>query len=122
MNFQFIDSGALEAQENIGQFVAEKIINYVNSGDSYLSVNFPHVTLPKLVRAHRVIHIHHNVPGVLAKINKILAENSINIEGQYLKTNETIGYCITDINKEYKKEVVEKLKSIKETVKLRVLY
>jgi len=72
--------------------------------------------------AHRLIHIHHNVPGILAKINQILAENGINIVGQYLKTNESIGYVITDINKEYDKDVITKLREIEQTIKFRVLY
>ena len=75
-----------------------------------------------LENAHRLIHIHNNVPGILAKINQILAENGINIVGQYLKTNDTIGYVITDINKEYDKDVIAKLKAIEHTIKFRVLY
>jgi len=75
-----------------------------------------------LENAHRLIHIHNNVPGILAKINQVLAENGINIVGQYLKTNDLIGYVITDINKQYDKDLIAKLKAIEHTIKFRVLY
>jgi D-3-phosphoglycerate dehydrogenase len=78
--------------------------------------------LPTLENAHRLIHIHNNVPGILAQINQILADHNINIAGQYLKTTEAIGYVITDIDKEYNKEVIKALRSIEHTIKFRVLY
>lgn len=117
-----IGGSTLEAQENIGNFVPGKIMDYINTGSTSNSVNFPNLTLPILENAHRLIHIHNNVPGILAKINQILAEHGINIVGQYLKTNELIGYVITDINKEYDKEVIAKLRAIEHTIKFRVLY
>lgn len=117
-----IGGSTLEAQQNIGQFVPGKIMDYINNGNTSNSVNFPNLTLPILQNAHRLIHIHSNVPGVLAQINNVLAEHGINIVGQYLKTNETIGYVITDINKEYDKEVIAKLRAIEYTIKFRVLY
>ncbi len=117
-----IGGSTLEAQENIGHFVPAKIIDYINTGSTSNSVNFPNLTLPTLENAHRLIHIHENVPGILARINHVLADNGINIVGQYLKTNETIGYVITDINKEYDKEVIKELRKIEHTIKFRVLY
>lgn len=111
-----------EAQENIADFVPNKIIEYVNTGSTTNSVNFPNVQLPLLHNAHRLMHIHHNVPGVLAQISKILAQNNINVVGQYLKTNETIGYVIIDIDKAYDNAVVKELKSIENTIRFRVLY
>ena len=111
-----------EAQYNIANFVPAKIIEYINTGSSLLSVNFPNIQLPLLEDAHRLMHVHENVSGILAKINSTLAKHNINIVGQYLKTNETIGYVITDINKEYDKEVIKDLKSIENTIKFRVLY
>jgi D-3-phosphoglycerate dehydrogenase len=117
-----IGGSTAEAQENIGNFVPGKIMEYINTGSTSNSVNFPNLTLPTLENAHRLIHIHNNVPGILAKINRILADNGINIVGQYLKTNESIGYVITDINKEYNKDVIKELKSIDQTIKFRVLY
>lgn len=117
-----IGGSTLEAQQNIGQFVPGKVMDYINTGSTSNSVNFPNLTLPTLQNAHRLIHIHNNVPGILAKINNVLAENGINIVGQYLKTTESIGYVITDINKEYDKDVIAKLKAIEHTIKFRVLY
>lgn len=117
-----IGGSTLEAQENIGQFVPAKFMDYINAGSTSNSVNFPNLTLPTLENAHRLIHIHDNVPGILAKINQILAEHEINIVGQYLKTNEQIGYVITDINKEYNKDVIKELRGIDHTIKFRVLY
>lgn len=117
-----IGGSTLEAQENIGNFVPGKMMDYINTGSTSNSVNFPNLTLPILENAHRLIHIHNNVPGILAKINHILAANGINIVGQYLKTNEHIGYVITDINKEYHKEVIKELRAIEHTIKFRVLY
>lgn len=117
-----IGGSTSEAQENIGNYVPGKIMDYINTGSTSNSVSFPNITLPILENAHRLIHIHNNVPGILAKINQVLAENGINIVGQYLKTNELIGYVITDINKQYDKEVIAKLKAIEHTIKFRVLY
>jgi D-3-phosphoglycerate dehydrogenase len=111
-----------EAQYNIANFVPAKIIEYINTGSSLLSVNFPNIQLPLLEDAHRLMHIHENVSGVLAQINSTFAKHHINIVGQYLKTNESIGYVITDINKEYDKEIIKDLKNIANTIKFRVLY
>ena len=117
-----IGGSTSEAQENIGHFVPGKIMDYINTGSTSNSVSFPNLTLPILDNAHRLIHIHNNVPGILAKINQVLAEHGINIVGQYLKTNDSIGYVITDINKQYDKEIIAKLKAIEHTIKFRVLY
>ena len=117
-----IGGSTAEAQENIGNFVPSKMMEYINTGSTSTSVNFPNLTLPTLENAHRLIHIHNNVPGILAKINQVLADHGINIAGQYLKTTEAIGYVITDINKEYDKEVIKKMRAIENTIKFRVLY
>ena len=117
-----IGGSTLEAQENIARFVPAKIIEYINTGNTYNSVNFPNIQLPFLQDAHRLIHIHENEPGVLAKINQILADYQINIVGQYLKTNEKIGYVITDIDKAYSPDVIEALKVIEGTIRFRMLY
>lgn len=117
-----IGGSTLEAQENIAEFVPGKILDYINTGSTSNSVNFPQMTLPKLQKAHRFIHIHKNEPGILAEINKVLATHQINIVGQYLTTNEAIGYVITDIDKKYPQEVINDLKSLKGTIRFRVLY
>jgi D-3-phosphoglycerate dehydrogenase / 2-oxoglutarate reductase len=111
-----------EAQKNIGQFVSSKLIDFVNTGNTYLSVNLPNIQLPQQKNCHRLLHLHRNVPGILAQINNVLAENKINIEGQYLKTTEQVGYVITDVDKKYNSVVLNELKRIPETIKFRVLY
>jgi D-3-phosphoglycerate dehydrogenase len=111
-----------EAQFNIASFVPNRILDYINTGNTFQSVNFPNIQLPELKDAHRLIHLHENVPGILAQINNVLAKHNINILGQYLKTNETVGYVITDINKEYDKQVIQELKAINNTIKFRILY
>lgn len=117
-----IGGSTAEAQENIGNFVPGKLMDYINTGSTSNSVNFPNLTLPTLENAHRLIHIHDNVPGILARINQVLADHGINIAGQYLKTNEQIGYVITDVNKGYSQEVIKQLRAIEHTIKFRVLY
>jgi len=111
-----------EAQFNIADYVPNKMMEYINTGSTYMSVNFPEIQLPELANAHRLIHCHENVPGILARINQILANHQINIVGQYLKTNAHIGYVITDIDKEYNKDVIRELRAIDSTIKFRVLY
>ncbi len=117
-----IGGSTIEAQKNIATFVPNKIMDYINTGSTSNSVNFPNLQLPKLKDAHRLIHIHENMPGILARINQVLADHSINIVGQYLKTNEVIGYVITDIDKAYDKEVIKALRQIQHTIKFRILY
>lgn len=117
-----IGGNTKEAQKNIGAYIPQKIIDYINSGNSSNSINFPELSLPEQKDSHRFIHIHKNEPGVMLKINQILSSYNINIVGQYLKTNNSIGYVITDINREYNEEVIKSLKKIKETIRLRVLY
>ncbi|MFK7812327.1 MAG: phosphoglycerate dehydrogenase [Maribacter sp.] len=111
-----------EAQRNIADFVPNKIMDYVNSGSTVDAVNFPNIRLPKQNKAHRFLHIHKNVPGIMAKINKVLAEYEMNISGQYLSTDNEVGYVITDLDKEYNKDVIKALKKIENTIKFRVLY
>lgn len=117
-----IGGSTFEAQKNIGNYVPNKVIQYINTGSTNGSVNMPQVQLSAVKVAHRLLHIHQNVPNVLAQINNILANNDINIIGQHLKTNENLGYVITDINKEYDEETLEQLKNIEGTIWLRVLY
>lgn len=117
-----IGGSTLEAQVNIAEFVPTRMINYVNTGDTLHSVNFPQIQLPKQQDAHRLLHIHKNVSGVLAQINGLYSKYNINILGQYLKTNENIGYVITDVDRSYSKELIEDLKHVENTIKFRVLY
>ncbi len=111
-----------EAQRNIADFVPNKIMDYINGGNTVDAVNFPNIRLPKQNKAHRFLHIHKNVPGIMAKINKVLAEYEMNISGQYLSTDSDVGYVITDFDKDYNKGVIKALKKVEHTIKFRVLY
>ncbi len=111
-----------EAQRDIADFVPNKIMDYINSGNTVDAVNFPNIRLPKQNESHRFLHIHRNVPGVMAHINEVLAKFEMNIMGQYLSTDSDVGYVITDLDKEYNKEVTKALKNVEHTIKFRVLY
>ena len=111
-----------EAQKDIADFVPNKMMAYINSGNTVDAVNFPNIRLPRQTKAHRFLHIHKNVPGVMAKINKVLAKFDMNITGQYLSTDDRVGYVITDLDKEYNQNVLNKLRAVEGTIKFRVLY
>ncbi|AZQ57923.1 phosphoglycerate dehydrogenase [Maribacter sp. MJ134] len=111
-----------EAQRDIADFVPNKIMDYINSGNTVDAVNFPNIRLPKQNKAHRFLHIHKNVPGIMAKINEVLAKFELNISSQYLSTDSEVGYVITDLDKEYNKDVIKALKKVENTIKFRVLY
>ncbi|MEC9092173.1 MAG: phosphoglycerate dehydrogenase [Planctomycetota bacterium] len=111
-----------EAQENIGLEVAEKLIKYSDNGTTTTSVNFPEVALPKPTDFHRLLHIHQNVPGMIAAVNQVFSENNINVSGQYLQTNEKLGYVVLDVDSAYSNLALEKLRSIEGTIRCRVLY
>ncbi len=110
-----------EAQQDIGEFVAGKLIDYVATGSTSLSVNLPELALPEVVGEHRLAHIHKNVPGVLASINRVLADHGVNVEGQLLRTRDEYGYVLTDIGSEYSGEVLAELRAMPVTIKLRTL-
>ena len=97
-------------------------MDYINSGNTVDAVNFPNIRLPKQRNAHRFLHIHSNVPGVMAEINEVLAEYQMNITGQYLSTDSDVGYVISDLDKDYNKEVLKALRQVEHTIKFRVLY
>lgn len=103
-------------------FIPKRMLDFMNKGTTYLSVNFPNLQLPRIDASHRLIHVHHNVPGIMAQINTVFAKHNINIVGQFLMTNPSIGYAITDINAEYDKDLFKSLKKIEHTIKFRVLY
>ncbi|HMR83518.1 MAG TPA: HAD-IB family phosphatase [Niabella sp.] len=102
--------------------IPQRITAFINKGSVSHSVNFPTLQLPAVKQTHRIIHIHENVPGVMAQINTLLARHAINISAQYLMTNQAIGYVIVDINKEYDKQLLKELKNIEHTIQFRVLY
>jgi len=110
-----------EAQQDIGRYVAGKMRDFVADGTTTMSVNLPHLALPQRTDLHRVAHIHHNVPGVLARINGVLAEHKVNIEGQLLGTRGDVGYVLTDIAADDPAALLTELESLEETVRVRLL-
>ncbi|MAY36067.1 MAG: phosphoglycerate dehydrogenase [Spongiibacteraceae bacterium] len=117
-----IGGSTIEAQENIGMEVAEKLVKYSDNGTTVTSVNFPEVALPAQDGRHRLLHVHKNVPGVMSAINQIFSENDINISGQYLQTNESVGYVVIDVDQAYSELALSKLKEVTGTLRCRVLF
>jgi len=117
-----IGGSTAEAQANIGLEVAEKLVKYSDNGTSVSSVNFPEVALPAHPGKHRLLHIHQNIPGVMSEINKVFADNGINISGQFLQTNDKVGYVVIDVDATYSDLALEKLHQINGTIRTRVLF
>lgn len=117
-----IGGSTLEAQENIGKEVGGKLVAYSDTGTTTSSVNFPEVALPTNHEVHRILHVHQNVPGVMNAINKVLADNDINISGQFLQTVEDVGYVVIDVSKGASELALQKIKEVEGTVRARVLY
>lgn len=117
-----IGGSTMEAQANIGLEVAEKLVRYSDNGTSITSVNFPEVALPSHPGKHRLLHIHQNIPGVMSEINQVFANNGINISGQYLQTNEKVGYVVIDVDAAYSDLALKKLNEVKGTIRSRVLF
>ena len=111
-----------EAQENIGVEVADKLVRYSDNGSTLTSVNFPEVALPPHPQHHRLLHIHENRPGVLSQINRVFAENAINIGSQFLQTTENIGYVVIDVDRDYSEIALENLANVEGTIRCRVLF
>jgi D-3-phosphoglycerate dehydrogenase / 2-oxoglutarate reductase len=110
-----------EAQQDIGEFVAGKLADYMTSGATSLSVNLPAIALPAVSGTHRLVHLHQNVPGVLASINRVLAEHGVNVEGQLLRTRDDYGYVLTDIGCQYSADVLAELRAMPVTIRLRTV-
>lgn len=117
-----IGGSTAEAQENIGAEVASKFVKYSDNGSTLSAVNFPEVSLPSHSGAKRLLHIHHNRPGILNKINQIFVEQNINIASQYLQTDETIGYVVIDVETNDTTHLKQQLQQIEGTIRARVLY
>ncbi|MDO8270654.1 MAG: phosphoglycerate dehydrogenase [Gammaproteobacteria bacterium] len=117
-----VGGSTMEAQENIGLEVSEKLVKYSDNGSSFTAVNFPEVALPAHPGKHRLLHIHKNIPGVLSEINSIFSATGVNIRSQYLQTNEEIGYVVTDIDVEYSALALKRLNEVKGTIRCRVLF
>jgi D-3-phosphoglycerate dehydrogenase len=112
-----------EAQEDIAEFVSNKLLDYLSSGSTFTSVNFPKINVTKNVdpQLHRLLHVHRNVPGVLSQVNSIFGKNNVNVLSQYLRTNELIGYVIADVDKEYKDSLFDDLQKVDHTIKVRIV-
>jgi D-3-phosphoglycerate dehydrogenase len=117
-----IAGSTLEAQANIGIEVSEKLVRYSDNGSTLSAVNFPEVALPAHPGSHRLLHIHHNVPGVLSRINDVFSRNRINIAGEYLMTNARIGYVVIDVEAESSRIALKALAEIEGTIRTRVLF
>ncbi|NBW06813.1 MAG: phosphoglycerate dehydrogenase [Caulobacteraceae bacterium] len=111
-----------EAQEAIAEFAAERLLGYLNRGDTTFSVNLPNVQLSEVSGGHRILHIHRNQPGVMAALNRELAHAGLNILGQHLKTDERTGYVITDVDRDYDPEALKALKTLPGTLRFRLLH
>ncbi|MDI9358970.1 MAG: phosphoglycerate dehydrogenase [Phycisphaerales bacterium] len=114
-----------EAQERIGDYVSEKLVKFIETGDTLGSLSIPPLALPVLFGVNRILHIHDNIPGVLSAINSILSAHQININSQFLKTDELIGYVVFDIETKSAKNIAviaQELKKVKGTIKVRILY
>ena len=117
-----IGGSTVEAQENIGAEVSEKLIRYSDNGSTLSAVNFPEVALPAHVGKHRLLHIHHNVPGVLTSINQVFSKESINVSAQYLQTRASVGYVVMDIDAEHSERALRRLREVEGTIRTRVLF
>ena len=117
-----IGGSTLEAQENIGIEVAEKLVKYSDNGTSTSAVNFPEVALPAHPGKHRLLHIHRNVPGVLSGINRVFSDHGINISAQYLQTREDVGYVVMDIDAAHSERALAELAGVPGTLRSRVLF
>ena len=117
-----IGGSTVEAQESIGVDVANKLLNYLDTGSTVGSLTVPDLFLPVQNETHRILHIHKNLPGVLSEMNKIFSDLNVNILGQYLKTNSQIGYAVMDIDHNTPAQVLDELKQVKHTIRVRSLY
>jgi len=117
-----VGGSTMEAQENIGREVSEKLIKYSDNGSTLSSVNFPEVALPPHGNKYRLLHIHKNIPGILSKVNEVFSVNQINISAQYLRTNAKIGYVVIDLDEVDGTVALNALQRIEGTIKARILF
>ncbi|MEM1117365.1 MAG: phosphoglycerate dehydrogenase [Bacteroidota bacterium] len=117
-----IGGSTMEAQANIGAEVAGKLVRYSDNGSTETSVNFPEVALPSHPECHRILHVHDNVPGVMAYVNKVFFDLGVNVDAQYLQTRDALGYVVTDVDSATSDEALAALRDVPGTIRTRVLY
>jgi D-3-phosphoglycerate dehydrogenase len=120
-----VGGSTIEAQQNIGAEVAEKLLRYSNNGSTLTSVNFPEVSLPELTGRHRLLHIHRNQPGMLSQVNDVFSRRRVNVAAQHLQTDAEIGYVVIDVDPDGRSEtraLQRDLDAIDGTIRTRVLY
>lgn len=117
-----IGGSTVEAQESIGREVAEKLVKYSDNGTTVSSVNFPEVALPAHPGKHRILHIHHNVPGMLSAINQIFSDTGVNISAQYLQTRGSVGYVVMDTDTQQSSQALARLREVPGTIRTRILF
>ena len=117
-----IGGSTQEAQENIGIEVAGKLAKYSDNGSTITAVNFPEVSLPELANRSRLLHVHHNRPGILTQINQAFAQHGINIAAQYLQTDEAIGYVVIDVDTDHSEVALKELSAVEGTIRARILH
>ena len=117
-----IGGSTLEAQANIGREVADKLVRYSNNGSTTSAVNFPEVALPEHTGRSRLLHIHRNVPGVIARVNERLSAAGVNVAAQYLSTRDEVGYVVIDVDSEAPEAALADLCSLPDTIRCRILY
>ena len=117
-----IAGSTIEAQRNIANYVAERLLKYIANGETLGSVSLPDLYLPPITKGMRILHIHGNVPGIVANVSSIFARHGVNIVGQSLKTRDSVGYLVTEISDRIADEVLLEIREVSETIKLRVVY
>jgi D-3-phosphoglycerate dehydrogenase len=117
-----IAGSTIEAQRNIANYVSERLLKYIANGETLGSVSLPDLYLPPISKGMRILHIHHNVPGIVASVSSIFARHRVNIIGQSLKTRDSVGYLVTEISDRIEDEVLQEIREVPETIKLRVVY
>ncbi|MDI9337192.1 MAG: phosphoglycerate dehydrogenase [Alphaproteobacteria bacterium] len=110
-----------EAQANIGEDVSKKIANYLLTGSSIGCLTIPALQLPNVAKQHRICHIHHNKKGVLSSLNAVFSKNNLNIVAQYLKTNDTLGYVVLDVDKPIQSHILNDIQKVPHTIKARFI-
>ena len=117
-----VGGSTVEAQQNIGAEVAGKLVRYSDNGSTATSVNFPEVSLPPHPTCHRILHVHRNVPGVMAAVNRVFSEQGVNVDAQFLQTRGELGYVVTDVDCETSDDALAALRDVEGTIRTRVLY